>query len=82
MILWSGHFRVYFNNQHDFPFIWSVDRGTAETERKFQQVSIAVPVHGSANMNANNRTEPKAWMEGEGRVKQMGDMCLIGEING
>lgn len=79
-VLWSGRFRVYYNKRDEFPYVWSVDMGTAESERKFQQVSIAVSVRGSANLRSDNRTEPRAWLEGEGEVKQMGDMCLIGEV--
>jgi hypothetical protein len=76
-ILWTGHFRVYYNKRDEYPFIWSVDRGTADTERKFQHIVVEVPLHGAANINADNRNEPKAWLHGEGTIIQSGDMCLV-----
>jgi hypothetical protein len=78
-VLWSGRFRVYYNKHDEYPFIWSVDKGTVESERKFQQVTVDVSMRGRSRTTSDNRNEPKAWLEGEGELRQAGDTCVIGK---
>lgn len=81
-VLWSGHFRVYYNKRDEFPFIWSVDRGDVGSERKFERVTISTKVIGASRAGADNRDEPVAWLQGDGKVLQMGNACMVVDSDG
>jgi len=56
--------RVYMNGFHEGDLIWSVDHGSIDTESKVRNVLI-VGVTGTTrvNLDADNKREPKAWIE-------------------
>ena len=72
--------RVYLNRFEDAPLVWSVDRGTKATEQRFKCV-----VFGKAdavtrvNLDADNVTEPRCWVEVKGdMLAVVGTTALVG----
>jgi len=56
--------RVYVNGFNEGKIIWSVDEGDTSTERKVENVMIlGVTGIAAVNMNADNKIEPKAWIQ-------------------
>lgn len=57
-------FRLYFNRSKDFPYIWSFDTGTQQTEHTVTEFKGHINVVGCGyNPNVKNPdTEPKAWI--------------------
>ncbi len=60
--------RVYFNSSEEWPLVWSVDEGTVATEYKYAKVTIQGEAVTRYNPNADNKTEPRAWVEVEGEL--------------
>lgn len=75
--LWTGKFRVYFNDKSEYPLLWSVDHGTQKSEHKFHVVSIHPSVHTYYDLEAPHPESPTAWIEGEGKVYDYGTVCVI-----
>lgn len=72
--------RVYLNRFEEAPLIWSVDRGSKATERKFKQVFFSGAAGKTkCNLNANNVDEPKCWIEVIGEMRVVGDYAIVGK---
>lgn len=61
----KGKWRVYYNMKEDYPFVFSIDDGTSETEQNF--TSIAVNGHGEMKYDSN--VQPHCWLEVEGEME-------------
>lgn len=71
--------RVYMNGFHEGDLIWSVDHGTVATESKARNVLI-VGVTGTTmvNLAADNKREPKAWIEiQDARVQVANGIAIV-----
>lgn len=71
--------RCYFNNHWDYPLIWSMDRGTIETEKHYKEIKISgCKIDSHYNKDADNKKEPKAWLEIEcNRLVEMNNILYI-----
>ena len=67
---WFGLWRIYFNSRAEAPLVWSIDRGTSASEVKIREIHL-VQCSGISHFTpkADNLREPRAWIEGYGRVE-------------
>lgn len=57
--------RLYFNSWADYPLIWSVDRGTQETEVRVTDVR-ANALHTTEvdqKVQPGDRSKPRVWLQ-------------------
>lgn len=67
-------YRIYFNRKEDYPCIWSVDEGTAESEIRVRGVVImdGLSSYTSSTIGlrppagSDLKNEPSAWIEVHG----------------
>lgn len=62
-LLWKGKCRIYFNSSQEAPYIWSVDNGTIDEERKVKQVIILCSGFRTMQRTENDPPQPKVWLE-------------------
>jgi hypothetical protein len=74
---WRGRFRIYVSDFTN-PRVWGIDSGDSFTEVRVREVYImGVPVITRYRAGADNITDPKAWLEGFGRVRITDDCATV-----
>lgn len=74
---WSGRWRVYWNSKREYPKVWSIDRGTVESEIKLEAVTIQCACRAQVDMMADNTVSPQGWIEGIGEVRIYDDKAAL-----
>lgn len=62
------NFRVYYNRRSDYPFIWSVDEGTQETEVNVTDVEltrVSAKTRFDRHVPRGSTETPSCWFEVE-----------------
>jgi hypothetical protein len=70
--------RVFLNCFEEAPLIWQVDSGPGTLSVKVSEVAIR-GAHGvtKQNLKADNKHEPKCWIEYEGEMSIHQNIALI-----
>lgn len=55
--------RLYLNCFEEYPYLWSIDEGTLETERKYKKVTMADVALCTAYDLTAPEGHPKCWLE-------------------
>lgn len=59
-------YRVYYNRRSDYPFIWSVDEGTQETEQNVKSVEfhdVSAMTNGDLTVPRSSTETPCVWFD-------------------
>lgn len=67
------YYRVYYNSKSDYPFVWSVDEGTSDTEINYRGVVIRAP----SITIFNQYGQPHGWLSVCGELEVAADWAII-----
>jgi hypothetical protein len=72
-------YRIYYNRSEDWPYVWSLDEGTSETEQTVMAVIILPPCVTSTHYTGKTRNpdEPVAWLEIAGNLEIKDDVAFF-----
>lgn len=64
-------YRVYHNNGDDFPYSWSIDEGSSESEQTVLAVFIFPPAVATSQFNGKqpSKDSPVAWFDVSGELE-------------
>jgi hypothetical protein len=72
-------YRVYFNRFNEYPWVWSVDNGTQDTEVNVMAVIILPPCVTTSHCldEPPNDDSPVAWIEVSGELEIVKDIAYF-----
>jgi hypothetical protein len=69
--------RIYLDRFGVQSAIWSVDEGDTSTERRVKAIQCMVPTVTRSNPAADNKIEPKCWLEADGTLSVENGVAVI-----
>lgn len=72
-------FRAYYNRSTDYPFVWSIDEGTQDTEVLVMAIIILPPCVTTTHcLNEKpNPDSPVCWLEISGTLEIVNDIAYF-----
>jgi hypothetical protein len=72
-------YRAYYNKTEEYPFCWSIDNGTQQTEVNVMAVIILPPCVATTHCldERPNDDSPVAWLEVSGELEIKNDIAYI-----
>lgn len=72
-------YRAYFNRLSEYPFCWSIDEGTQDTEISVMAVIILPPCVVTTHCldERPNSESPVAWIEVSGELEITNDVAYL-----
>lgn len=64
-------YRAYYNRSEDWPWVWSIDEGTTESEQTVLAIFILPPSVATTQFSGKPRSgaEPVAWLDVSGELE-------------